>query len=271
MAKAMRADKTQSNLMEESRHLPRRKIVLGPQIQRISFVTVIFCLVAVIATFFSLPALFVRQSWVREVLGFSGLLQVMVLLIALRQIEKHHSIPALLVGAGLVLNEQILACRGFWILTSRHSVDAYSLLYFIFSTLAGLILGGMMMAALRDFYLSRKIVDQRKPPVNPDPLESLRLLIPTILVYGLILFGVFYTVNSSGLEGPFQFSILKNLGWIASAFSAAGIGFEINDYIDGIQTKKSLWIKSLSHAILLSAVLWAIYRTMPIESVMILS
>lgn len=256
--------------MEDSHHT-RRKIVLGPQVQRISFVTLSFCLIAVIASFFSFPSLFVRQSWIREVLGLSGLLQVMVLLIVLRQIERFHSIPALLASIGLVLNEQILACRGFWILITRHGVDVSSILYFSLSTLAGLILGGLLMAALKNFYLSRKIIDQRKPSNSPDAVESLRLLIPTLLVYGFIFGGVVYTVKAPGLEAAFQFSILKNIGWIASAFSAAGIGFEINDFIDGIQTKKSCWIKSLSHGILLIAVLWTIYRMMPIESVIVLS
>lgn len=229
--------------------------------------TVLFCLGAVAASFFSSPFIFVRQPWIKEVLGLSGLLQVMVLLVVSRQIEKNHSIPALLVGIGLVINEQILSCRGFWILITRHSVDVFSFSYFIFSTAASVILAGMMIAAIRDFYIARKIVDQRKPPINPDPLESLRLLIPTLLVYGLIFGAAFYAVKS--LEGAFQFSALKNLGWIASALAAAGIGFEINDCVDGIQTRKSCWIKCLSHGLGLAAVLWVIYRTMPIESMLV--
>ncbi len=96
---------------------------------------------------------------------------------------------------------------------------------------------------------------------------SFRPLLMSVLAYGIFSGAIYWTFS---IDGKYSFVVLKAVAQLASLVAFLGIGIEVDYFLHGSQGKILCWVKGLSHSIALAAVLWAAYRLMPIERMMVL-
>ncbi len=236
---------------------------LKPVSNALSCLAVLLALLGI----FSVPFPFVRNLWVQEIWGISGFINAMIFLFMSYEIER-FSIAAALAGIGLTLHEMILATRGFLYLTRLGKVDTRDILFLAGSFFLCLILLGVFFYSFKRTYHHQKRIAAQKNSENPHTVNSyeggFQYLIASLFGYFLA-FAVIY--KSLSLQHRIGYGTFKTIGAFVSVGAFVGIGLEIQRYIEIRQTKLYCLVKVASHFIALAAVLWAVYKLIPLSDV----
>ncbi len=239
------------------------------EINRASTILMGYSLLLATASLFSIPFPFVRQIWIREIWGISGLVHAFIFLVIKMRIQK-ASFAAGVAGFGLILNEQILAWRTFLYDFTHGTAVLRDAVFLSGSVLFNLFLAAVLWSVCKAIYKFRV---QQKDYNGTDTGQiegyeesDFAVLIGVILGYAAT-FGMLYIALF--LKPTSQYGIFKILGALISLFSFGGIGHEINLYAQAKQTLFFCATKAVSHGLLLAAILWVIYHKIPISSAIV--
>lgn len=251
--------------MEELRH--RNRESAKHKIRNYTSALDFLALVILIVSLFSLPFPFVRQIWLQSIVGALGFVNCGLILLLSSRIRQ-LSYPAAAAGLGLVFHEQLLALRGFLTLQYHHAADQHDVLFLIgtFILTAGLALifikcmkplEDHSKTFARDFYL-----DNHRPVSEKAVSFQGNAFIESAIIYAILILALW---QSQTFDLKLHFSVCKLVGELTCINAFYGAGRELDIYFKETQKKNIALVKTASHFLVMSGVLWIIYRIMPIE------
>ena len=231
----------------------------------LSFWIFLLALPMLLASVFSFPFPFVRQGWIKEMVGLAGPLNVLLMGWISLGIKRMH-LPPMTAGIGLFLNEQILTGYGFMSLFSAGHAGKKDVFFLAVSAIAGLIFLILLIRAFQITVYYKKWFYEEGPgsEQEEEPAEFLPLIL-SLLMYAVLFVGVYF---SKFLSWPWPVTALKGISQAASFMTCLGIGYEIQFYLRKDQSALQCWVKALSHLMGLAIILLLVYHRMPIEAML---
>ena len=215
------------------------------------------------ASVYSWPFPFVRQLWMKETIGLTGLVNAFFFgWISMRMKQMH--LQPIIAGIGLFLNEMLLTIYGFWFSKSLGYGGKRDLVFCVVSVGMGFFYLGLLLSAAKVVVQYKKWFYNKGPGVEKEkhPEEILPLMI-SLVVYALLFIGAW---QSKIFPWAVSVALLKGIGQGASFFAFLGIGYEIHFYLRNEENLLQCCIKGLSHALALAIILVLVYHRLPLES-----
>ncbi len=238
---------------------------------RLSVLLGLMSLLLVCSSLFSFSFPFAKQIWMREHWGLTALVNAMIFFLFSSFLEK-NPLSVSMGTLGLIFNEQLRTWYTLFDLMELTELGHEQIYFGVFSVIICL---GMTIACIdliRWYFLFSQEF-HLKSAASDDPNAASRTKSSTLLALSLWGYGsIFGTIYLSRFLDPvMQFSMLKTLSSLASMTVFFVIAKEVQRWQGGVQTLLTVWMKALTHLLLLASVLLWTYRWMPTQEMLILS
>lgn len=215
-----------------------------------------FAAILVVLSITPIPFPFIRQLWVREVWGLTGLLDAFLFFLISRNI-KRYPLPASFAALGLILNEELLMGHTFWRLLAHGPVTKQPICFMLGSVLVCLLLIILLGDLIEQAWLYK--ISAHHAYFNLPILVSL-------IGYVIVLAGLLVTFTHAPIA--LRYSLLKIASIIGSTVSFLIVGGELQNYLHYRENKNSCFWKIVGHGIGLAVILYVIHAHLPVDSVL---
>ncbi len=237
-------------------------------VRRIAFYVFLSGVLVGVAAILSRPFPFNRPVWQTPVIGVSGFLNALLLMLISDRLKK-ISLPAVFAGLGVVLHEIIWILCGYFYLFSHHLAGEKEKIFALAALASACGLGALFIAALALVLryvegASRKLYRQ----LNLTPEYKTRLqretLLVSIFVYA-VLFGSIWVIRFVDIN--FVYAIFKWSSGAAIIFAMLGISQEVSYAIENIQDWWQGFFKVMTHIVVAASLTFLVYTNLPFEKI----
>ena len=225
----------------------------------------LFAIAIIAAVIFSFPFPFVRQVWIKEATGLTGLINS-VFLIVIARAMKRLEFSAPLAGLGLILNEVVIVWRSYNYLALHGSPSRYQIYFLCVSIFANFLMALLFMIAFKRLYrlYATGFEKSHKEIIKVAPMPAFMTFVLNSAAYLMVVAGVYI---GHFFHGGLRFSMYEFLGEVSALIAAIGIGHEIKACLNGGQAWPQGIIKSLSHFLALAVIFLVLYKAISFEGV----
>ena len=232
----------------------------------------IFAGLILAAAIFSWPFPFVRQIWVQEVLGLTGIINAVILVVIGRSM-KHLSLVAPFAGLGLVFSEITILSRSFVFLYRVSKVEKGDLCFFTLSLAVILVLAVLFWSGFCRIY-SLYQSGYHPHHHHHDPLKvritgAPKLFLPFIVSSTLYVILIAAVLLCRILSAPLRFAGLKFIAEAACIVAAAGCAAEMGFFIRGEQSKYNTLLKAVIHILISGVLLLFLYKQISFQGFLV--
>ncbi len=219
-----------------------------------------------LASLFSFPFPLSRVVWLMPGLGVSGLINSGLLFWIAQKVKK-LSMPAIFAALGLVAHELVLTWAGFYHLTLKRAPGRDDIFFLTGSSIALILFAFFLfhtvnLAIIRAANLNKKTYLNKGADLRTKNSVEAEALLINVMFYAVFIALAFWATK---FDLKYQYTAFRNFSKLSCMVSFMGIGQEITFYLDQINTRAQCIVKSLTHLIALTAVLWVIYHLNPLD------